>query len=210
MGAKLDLYRDHKEEYAAKRIATLVKVAAAKYLTIEGEGKPGSKKFQDCVGALYAMAYTIKMARKFAGQDYKVCQLEGLWWSTSGSDVFAVGIDELGWKLIIRVPDFVDTKDLAEAARTLEKRAKKVPFRQVKLETIKEGECVQQLHIGPYKTEPATLEQMRAFARAKAKDFGGLHHEIYLSDPRRVAPEKLKTILRYPVKKMAKAAGASQ
>lgn len=204
----MDLYREHKEEYAAKRTPAIVKVAAAKYLTIEGEGRPGNKRFQDAVGALYAMAYTIKMARKFAGQDYKVCQLEGLWWSTSGSDVFAVGTDKLGWKLIIRVPDFINAKDLRDAVETLEKRAKKVPFGQVKLEMIKEGECVQQLHVGPYKTEPATLDAMRKFAQSKGEDFGGLHHEIYLSDPRRVTAEKLKTILRYPVKKMAKVAGA--
>ncbi len=208
MAAKLDLYHEHKYEYAAKRTPASVKVGAAKYLTVEGEGKPGGRNFQDCVGALYAMAYTIKMARNFAGQDYKVCQLEGLWWSLSGSDVFATGPDKLGWKLLIRVPDFIHDRDLLDAAVALEKRAKKVPFRAVKLETIKEGDWVQQLHVGPYKTEPATLEQMRTFARAKGQDFGGLHHEIYLSDPRRVAPEKLKTILRYPVKKMAKAARA--
>jgi len=197
---KLDLYKEHKAEYVAAKKPVLITVKPARYLTFAGAGKPGGPAFQAAVGALYAMAFTIKMTKKFAGQDYKVCHLEGLYW-TPGGDVFSEEAAEtLEWKLLIRVPDFINSRDLKAALGEIEARGKAPEAAQVKLETIREGRCVQLLHVGPYSDEPRTIAQMKAFAEAQGLALKGPHHEIYLSDPRRVSPERLKTILRCPVK----------
>jgi len=193
---KLDLYKLHKAEYVTPKEPVLIHVGAAKYLTADGVGAPGGEKFQEAVGALYSMAFTMKMAKKFAGQDYKVCHLEGLWWGFEQMEAQ----DQWRWKLLMRVPDFICDRMLkATAARLKEKGRPDSPV-EVRLETLKEGRCVQVLHTGPYSNEPATIARMKTLAESKGLSFAGAHHEIYLSDPRRVAPEKLRTILRMPVK----------
>jgi hypothetical protein len=149
------------------------------------------------------MAFTIKMTRKFAGKgDYKVCHLEGLWWAAGkGRDFMAAGKDQWRWRLLIRVPTFIREADLTRARAALAEKGKPPEFKKVKLEKITEGLCVQALHVGPYADEPATVAAMAELAAAEGLNFHGRHHEIYLSDPRRVPPERLKTILRHPVKK---------
>jgi hypothetical protein len=192
MPEKIDLYRQHAKEYVAKKTPMIVRVEEAKYLTIDGAGDPGGKEFQDCIGALYAIAFTIKMAKKFAGKDYHVCKLEGLWWHADQKDTW-------NWKLMIRTPDFIKQTDLATAIDVSLARGKHSLVEQVKLETIKEGTCIQALHVGPYANEAETIRVMEEIAAEQGFKFEGPHHEIYLSDPRRVAPEKLKTIIRHPV-----------
>jgi hypothetical protein len=192
MSQKLDLYEQHADEYVARKTPLLVDTRAARYLTIEGEGEPGGKEFQDCVGALYAIAFTIKMAKKFSGHDYHVCKLEGLW-----SEPDASG--QCRWKLMIRTPDFIKDKDVLNAIDVCCQRGKKNLVTGIELETIKEGKCVQALHVGPYSTETDTIRDMEEFAANEGYRLAGMHHEIYLSDPRRVPPERLKTILRHPV-----------
>ena len=196
---KLDLYKIHKAEYEAPKKPALVKVGPAKYLTFAGRDKPGGPVFQAAIGALYAMAFTIKMAKKFAGQDYKVSHLEGLYWTASGKDLLEEPGQEMEWKLLIRVPDFITARDLKGALAQLQARGKAPEAAQVKLETIREGRCVQMLHVGPYCDEPLTIAQMKGLAEQEGLALEGPHHEIYLSDPGRVAAEKLRTILRYPV-----------
>ena len=197
---KIDLYKLHKDEYAAPRKPVIVTIKKANYLAIEGSGAPGSDLFQKCIGALYSAAFTIKMTRKFAGlQDYAVCKLEGLWWADSKTPFLDLPKDQWRWKLMIRTPDFIATKDLKAALEALRKRGKGVGVDRVRLEAISEGSCVQMLHFGPYDDEPETIELMRAHAAANKKKFCGLHHEIYLSDPRRVPANRLKTILRQPI-----------
>ncbi|HTS67717.1 MAG TPA: GyrI-like domain-containing protein [Terriglobia bacterium] len=198
---KLDLYKVHKAEYVAPRKPVLVKTRPAQYLTIRGQGKPAETEFHNAIGVLYGMAFTIKMARKFAGKDYKVCHLEGLYWSGEDENVGCFDPNQQGWNwlLIIRVPDFIKEKDLKQAVSQLRARGKAGDFEKVKLQKINEGECVQILHVGPYSQENKTIDQMLAFAREKGLSCHGKHHEIYLSDPRRVAPERLRTILRFPV-----------
>jgi hypothetical protein len=140
------------------------------------------------------------MAKKFAGQDYKVSNLEGLWWGENESENFALQPpDTWNWKVIIRVPDFISAKDLKDAIAALREKGKPPESADVKLETLAEGQCVQMLHVGPYSTERETISQMLALAEEKGLSCHGLHHEIYLSDPRRVPPERLRTILRLPV-----------
>jgi len=196
---KLDLYKEHKAEYVAPKKPVLVKTKPAKYLTITGKGKPGGELFQKHIGALYGAAFTIKMTRKFAGQDYKVCHLEGLWWGDKeGLDFASIPPDQYNWKLIIRVPDFIQKKDLDSALRALKEKGKGPEVAEVKLEKIKEGLCVQMLHVGPYADEVKTIAQMMSLAQEKGLACQVPHHEIYLSDPRRVPPARLRTILRLP------------
>jgi len=197
---KLDLYKVHHAEYVTPKKPVLIQTEPAKYLTISGQGAPDGKAFQEGVGALYNVAFTLKMAKKFAGQDYKVCHLEGLWWGDKeGQDFAAQPRDAWNWKIIIRVPDFIFAKDLKEAIATLKEKGKPPAVAIVKLETLDEGQCVQVLHVGSYSKEGETISQMIALAGQNGLSFRGRHHEIYLSDPRRVPPERLRTILRLPV-----------
>lgn len=189
---KLDLYAEHRDEYVAPREPTLVDVGPARYLAISGRGKPGGPEFAEAVGALYNVSFTTKMASKAAGSDYAVSKLEGLWWKDGGST-------EWSWQLLIRVPEFITKKHLAQAVEKLLERGKEDAVTRVTLETLDEGKCVQMLHVGPYSAERPTIAKMRAFAEKNGLGFKGRHHEIYLSDPRRVDAGKLRTILRQPV-----------
>jgi hypothetical protein len=198
---KLDLYKLHKAEYAATHKPALVDVKPASYLAISGQGAPGGDLFTASIGALYGMAFTIKMTRKFAGQqDYAVCKLEGLWWSESAANFAKLPKDQWLWKLLIRTPDFIKDDDLRQAVDVLLKRGKGEDVKRVRLESLAEGRCVQMLHVGPYEKECETVALMKTFAEMQQLGFAGKHHEIYLSDPRRVPPERLKTIVRQPVR----------
>ena len=198
---KLDLYKLRAAEYVAPKKPMLVKVGRAQYLTITGKGEPGGATFQAHVGALYGVAYTLKFAQKFAGRDYKVCNLEGLWWGSKPvGDFSKEAMSAWNWKLLIRVPDFINKKDVAAAVKQLREKGKGLEAEEVKLESITEGLCVQMLHVGPYEKESETIGEMREFAAAQGLAFHGLHHEIYLSDPRRVPATRLRTILRMPVR----------
>jgi hypothetical protein len=200
--AKLDLYKLHKAEYVTPKKPALVRTKPAKYLTVEGQGAPGGQRFTACIGALYGMAFTIKMTRKFAGkQDYAVCKLEGLWFFDA--DPATIPKEKWKWKLMIRTPDFVSHQDMSAAVDTLLKRGKAREVQEVRLESIDEGTCVQMLHVGPYEKESETVALMQGFAQANGLKLTGPHHEIYLSDPRRVPPERLKTILRQPALEQA-------
>ena len=196
---KIDLFREHRDEYVMAKVPTEVRVGPARYLTVSGTGSPQSPEFQRKLGALYGCAYTIKFTLKKARRhDFKVGVLEGLWWFGKNG-TFAAGKpnDEWRWKLLIRVPDFVTARDLDAALQTL--KEKRGTTERVELETIREGRSIQMLHIGAYADEPRTVAAMDEFAHAKRLTYRGAHHEIYLSDPRRVPPERLRTILRHPV-----------
>jgi len=189
---KLDLYATHKAEYIAPKQPEFVTVGPAQYLAIEGTGAPGEALFQESVGALYAAAYTIKFASKFAGNDYKVCTLEALYWGDIPKDWH--------WKLIIRIPEFIGKKELKAAQQKLAGKGNPL-IDQVTIEKLKEGRCIQLLHVGPYDRVHEAFARMKAHVEANGLGFRGAHHEIYLNDPRRVKPEKLKTIVRMPVAK---------
>ncbi len=197
--SKLDLYREHKAEYVTPETPEVVAVGPAQYLAIEGKGAPGSEAFQNAIGAMYNVAYTMKMKLK-AKHDYAVCKLEGQWWSDR-ENFAEVPQEDWQWRLLIRTPDFVTNKDVAKTIETLIAKGKPAEVANVKLMQINEGSCLQALHIGPYSSEPVTIEAMLKRAAEEGYSLAGLHHEIYLSDPRRVAPEKLRTILRLPVTK---------
>jgi hypothetical protein len=195
---KIDLYKLHKAEYAARQKPALIRCKPAQYLAIAGQSAPGGERFTACIGALYGMAFTIKMTRKFDGkQDYAVCKLEGQWFFDG--DPAGIPKDQWRWKLMIRTPDFITEKDRQQAIATLLQRGKAPEVQEVQLEQIKEGQCVQMLHVGPYERECDTIAVMQKFAETHGLHFAGPHHEIYLSDPRRVPAERLRTILREPL-----------
>ncbi len=197
---KLDLYRKHRGEYVTPRTPVLVTIDPAKYLAIAGQGAPSQPGFQRAIGALYTMAFTIKMARKFAGRDYVVTKLEGLWWGERrGRLLIEEPRSRWRWKLMIRVPPFISETDRRSALALLRSRGKNPLLGQVKLETLREGRCVQILHLGPYDAEHESIGRMMALAREQGRRLRGRHHEIYLSDPRRIPASRLKTILRHPV-----------
>lgn len=202
---KIDLFKLHKDQYIAPKQPQFVEIHEAKYLAISGRGEPGGEEFTAKVGALYGVAYTTKMTRKFAGeQDYTICKLEYQWWlDDERRDFSATDPKQWNWKLLIRTPDFVRDNELDIAIETLLKKGKEPQVRQVKFESFAENLCVQMLHVGPYENESETILLMEAFAGQQDMEFHGRHHEIYLSDPRRVPPERLKTILRHPVRKKA-------
>ena len=198
MSAKLDLYKKHSAEYVTPKKPVLLDVGAAQYLAIEGKGEPGGSVFTESVGALYNVAFTIKMTKKFAGEDYAVSKLEGLWWEDEPGTALK-DPRKWNWKLMIRTPDFIRKSDLSAATKALLAKGKPARVADVQLEKIKEGKCVQVLHVGPYTEEAKTIALMHDIAAEAGYTPSGKHHEIYLSDPRRVVPERLRTILRQPV-----------
>ena len=197
---KVDLYKKHHTEYVTPKEPVFVTIKPAKYLTIMGVGSPQGKKFEAAVGALYTVAFTLKMAQKFAGHDYKVCHLEGQWWTESDADWQKAKKEDWHWRLLIRVPDFITETAVFRAANTAIAKGKGGDLvNQITLERLEEGRCVQVLHVGPYSEEKATLDKMERLMASKGMQFRGPHHEIYLSDPRRVPEARLRTILRHPV-----------
>ncbi len=195
--SKVDLFKEHKSEYAQKKTPTFVEVGKAQYLAIDGEGAPGGEAFQAAIGAMYAMAYTIKMTSKKNGRDYVVCKLEGIWGADGDFDSSAP--ESCRWTLMIRTPEFIRSEELKGAAEKIAAKNDCPEAAHVELRSLREGKCVQILHVGPYEEEGPSINAMRAFCEREGVAFAGAHHEIYLSDPRRVEPAKLKTILRYPV-----------
>jgi hypothetical protein len=198
---KLDLYAKFAAEYAAKKTPALVEISPAQYLAVSGRGEPGSELFQSKIGALYNVAFTVKMARKFAGRDYAVSKLEGLWWGSGNGSFLNEPSKSWNWTLLIRTPDFITRDEVKSAIDKLLRKGKPADVRDVRLDPLEEGRCVQMLHVGPYDLEEQTLAKMHAFADAQGVVVHGRHHEVYLSDPLRVDPAKLRTILRLPVRR---------
>jgi len=197
---KLDLYARHKDEYVATDGPVLVDVKPARFLAIQGRGEPGAEAFQSAVNALYTVAFAVKMARKNAGRDYTVSKLEGLWWGKGkASNFLHEPKSGWNWQLLIRVPDWIQSREVTQAAETLLKKGKPREVLNVELTVLSEGRSVQMLHVGSYEEEAGAIRRLADFAAANRLSFHGRHHEIYLSDPRRIPTNKLRTILRYPV-----------
>lgn len=197
---KIDLFALNKAEYTATRKPSLVEVDSAWFLAVDGSGHPSELRFQEALQALYTVAYTLKMESKKAGRDYAISKLEGLWHLDPGySDFQTAPRSAWNWTLMLRTPDFVGTNDLERAKEALLAKGKPSGVRWVGLMGTEEGLCAQMLHVGPYDRESATLAALQAFIEEKGLTVIGRHHEIYLSDPRRTAPEKLRTVVRLPV-----------
>lgn len=196
---KLDLTKKYKDYYSAKTKVEKVNFGKIPYLTILGKGEPAGNEFSEKAGAIYPVAYGVKKICKETIQDFGVPKLEGLWWVNDKRPALEVPRSEWYWKLLIRMPDFV-TEQMAGKAIDEVVRKKTGTASEVKFEIIDEGDLVSILHVGSYKTEPESIRQMDDFITAHKLTKSGLHHEIYLSDPNKTEPDKLKTILRQPVK----------
>jgi hypothetical protein len=200
MATKLDLTKEYKTYYTAKTNPEVVEFGEIPFLTIEGKGEPAGDVFTKAVEALYPLAYGVKNICKKQGKDFAIPKLEGLWWVESDKPALEVPREEWRWKLLIRVPDFVNSGIVEKAKEEVFKKKGIELIKKIKFERVKEGKCVQILHIGPYSAEPETLGKMRKLMEQENLFENGFHHEIYLSDPRKVTSEKMKTILRQPVK----------
>ena len=200
MTTKLDFAKEYKQYYTAKNNPVVVEFDKIPYLSIEGKGKPAGETFTKAVEALYPLAYGVKNICKKQGQDFGVPKLEGLWWVKSNQPALEVPRSEWYWKLLIRMPDFATSEIVKNAKEKVFKKKGLDLIKEIKFETIDEGKCVQIMHIGPYATEPETIQKMKDFMKENNFNENGLHHEIYLSDPRKTVPEKMKTILRQPIK----------
>jgi hypothetical protein len=198
--SKLDLVKEYKSYYKAGKKPEIVEFHAANYLSIEGKGEPAGEAFVSKVEALYPLAYGIKKVCKEQSHDFGVPKLEGLWWVESDVPALDVPRNEWCWKLLIRMPDFVTEEIMASVQPEVAKKKKNALIQEISFEEIAEGKCVQMMHVGPYATEPETINSLMEFIAENGLSISGLHHEIYLSDPRKTEPAKMKTLIRYPVK----------
>jgi len=204
--AKIDFKKELKELYQpSKESVSIVQVPKMNFVMIEGRGNPNnSKEFQDAVEVLYNLSFTIKMMPKKGETlkgyfEYVVPPLEGLWW-TDGKEFDFKNKDKLKWKIMIMQLDFVTQKVFESAVKIIKEKKDLFALLKVKFESLNEGKCVQILHLGSYSEEPKNIEKMKSFMEGHNLVKNGLHHEIYLSDPRKTASNKLRTILRQPVR----------
>ena len=205
-----DFKKEYREFYMPGNQPEIVTVPRANYIAVRGSGDPNQEggDYQRAVGVLYAVAYTIKMSYKGSRRiegffEYVVPPLEGFWWQEGTPGVDYSDKSRFNWISVIRLPDFVKREDFDWAVKEASKK-KKLDCSTAEFLTVDEGLCVQIMHLGSYDDEPATVAALDAFLEENEyeNDFSGdrLHHEIYLSDPRRSAPEKWRTVIRHPVK----------
>jgi hypothetical protein len=197
----IDFKKEYRECYTAKAMPSIVEVPPLQYLMADGSGNPNtSPRFPECISGLYPVAYTLRFAIKAEEEvAYSVMPLQGLWWLPDGDFDFSVK-DRWIWTLMIMQPDYV-TPDRFEAAREAAQKKDSLPiFDDLRLEVYDEGLAAQIMHIGPYADEAPNIEKLHAFIHDNGYSLRGKHHEIYIGDPNRSAPEKLKTIIRQPIK----------
>lgn len=207
-----DFKKEYKEFYLPKNKPQIVTVPPVNYIAVRGMGDPNEEggAYKSAIAVLYAVAYTIKMSKmgdhRIDGYyDFVVPPLEGFWWQEGVHGVDYTNKAAFHWISVIRLPEFVTREDFDWAVEEAT-RKKKLDCSMAEFLTMEEGLCVQILHIGPYDDEPATVAVMDAYLGANGyeNDFSDtrMHHEIYLSDARKVVPEKWKTVIRHPVKKV--------
>ncbi|MDP7345962.1 MAG: GyrI-like domain-containing protein [Anaerolineales bacterium] len=200
--AKIDFKKEWRHLYrpSAKDVSE-VEVPALNYLMIDGHGDPNTApEYQLAIEALYSLAYKAKfIAKKRSGLDYVVPPLEGLWWAADMAAFSTQDKSAWQWTMMIMQPDGVNAEVIAQATAEVEQKKNLPTISQIRLESLDEGHALQIMHIGPYAEEAETIARMHAFAADNGYALVGKHHEIYLSDPRKVAPQKLRTVLRQPV-----------
>ena len=209
MAGVFDFKKEYRDLYSPKTTPSLIDVPEMVFIMVDGKGNPNtSEEYQSAVEILYGLSYAIKMSKKNGVQpagyfDYVVPPLEGLWWLSDGSEVWYKDKDRYSWTSMIRQPEFVDVTVFETARTELAKKKPALDFSRVRLETYAEGLCVQMMHIGSYDDEPKTIAAITQYTTDSGyiSDISDKrrHHELYLSDPRKVAPEKIRTIIRHPV-----------
>ncbi len=206
-----DFKKEYKEFYMPSDKPSMVEVPPFNYIAVRGRGNPNDEdgEYKKAINLLYGIAYTIKMSHKSGHRidgyfEYVVPPLEGFWWQDGIDGIDYRHKEDFNWISVIRLPDFVTEEDFNWAVKEAT-RKKKMDFSKVEYLHYEEGLCVQCMHIGSYDDEPATVKLMDDFMRQKGYVLdiseSRLHHEIYLSDPRKADPTKLKTVIRHPVRK---------
>lgn len=205
MVTKLDFKNKYKKLYKPDaNEVVVIEVPVFQFLMIDGIGSPGdSKEYLDALTVLYPVAFKTKFLSKAKGKDYVVPPLEGLWWADDMRDFRAGHRDKWKWTMMIMQPDWITQKMIDEAIKTTMEKKPQIPtvISNLQLQKYKEGICAQFLHIGSFADEGPTIDKIHEFIEKQGGTFDGLkqkHHEIYLSDPRKTAPEKLRTIIRQP------------
>ncbi len=207
-----DFKKEYKEFYLPPKKPTIVTVPKINYMAVRGKGNPNDEngEYKNSIGLLYGIAFTIKMSYKSTHKidgyfEYVVPPLEGFWWQDGSDLIDYANKDGFNFISLIRLPDFVAKADFDWAVQEAMKK-KKADFSKVEYLTYDEGICVQCMHVGSYDDEPKTVALMHEYIEANGYDLdineNRYHHEIYLSDPRKCAVEKLKTVLRHPIKKL--------
>lgn len=207
-----DFKKEYKEFYKPKNKPEIITVSRANYIAVRGMGDPNEEggAYQQAISVLYAVAYTLKMSYRMDYQiegfyEYVVPPLEGFWWQDNVDGINYSNKTGFRWISVIRLPDFITKKDFDWAVETAAQK-KKVNCSCAEFMSIDEGLCVQIMHHGPFDNEPATIAEMDDYLKENGyeNDFseGRLHHEIYLSDARKVAPEKWRTVIRHPIRKV--------
>ncbi len=205
-----DFKKEYKELYAPKKGPGIIEVPPVTYVAVHGSGDPNEEggAYQQAIAVLYAISYTIKMSKKGSRQiegytDFVVPPLEGFWWQDAAEGIDYAHKEAFNWIAVIRLPDFV-TREVFGWAVEEATAKKKIDCSIAEYLRVREGLCVQCLHVGSYDDEPATVEAMDAYAREQGYEIDlseeRRHHEVYLSDARKVAADKLKTIVRHPIK----------
>ena len=206
-----DFKKEYKEFYMPKNKPEIVNVPTANYIAVRGKGNPNTPdgEYQQAISVLYAVAYTLKMSYKTDYKiegffEYVVPPLEGFWWQENVSGIDYGNKDSFNWISVIRLPDFITKTDFEWAVENASKK-KKLDCSKAEFITIDEGLCVQIMHIGPFDNEPETVAIMDTFLEENGYENDinekRLHHEIYMSDARKAAPEKWKTVIRHPIKR---------
>jgi hypothetical protein len=199
---KIDLKKQFKALYnPPSKEVTLIDVPEMNFIMLDGQGAPESPQYSRSIEALYAVAYTIKFARKKAdGTDFTVMALEGLWWADDYKvfDPVTGDRNKWQWRAMIMQPDFITRADFQSAQKAAARKKGNPLIAQVRFESFKEGKSVQIMHIGPYAAEGPNIQRMHRKIKEIGGKLYGKHHEIYLSDPRRVDPARMKTVLRQP------------
>ncbi len=205
---KFDFKKAFKHLFSASaKKPSIVEVPECQYIMIDGAGHPqGNSAFEKAMQTVYSIMYTLKMGWKFEKYerpygyvDFTVPPPEALWWMADGSQMDLLRKSEWRWTLLMMLPDFFTKKMLDDGAEAVREKKGADAIAPYRFERWEEGTCVQMMHVGPYAAEEVTLEKMDSLTTAEGFKMEGKHHEIYLSDPGRTAPEKLKTILRQPV-----------
>lgn len=207
---KLDYKKEYKDLYLPKRKPELIDVPNINFIMVDGKGAPGGEVYQNAIAVLYGISFTIKMSKLGKNPikgyfDYVTPPLEGLWWWDDKYGGSMPAREEWLWTSMIRLPEFV-TKDVFEwALKECQMKKPELDYSSVRFESFTEGLCVQMMHIGPFSEEPKTVALIEQYIEENnlINLVGGVykHHEIYLNDPRKVNPDKMKTVLRYPVKR---------
>ncbi|MGF7119469.1 GyrI-like domain-containing protein [Methanobacterium oryzae] len=205
---KIDLKKENKEMYnPSKKEVGIVNVPKMNFLKIDGQGDPNtSKEYQEAMEALFPVSYKTKfISKKEKSQDYVVMPLEGLWWVDNMEDFSTLDKSSWKWTAMIRQPDFITKSIIKQAIEEVQEKKGPSALSKIRFESLHEGLSAQIMHIGPYSEEGPTVEKLHNFIHENEYEFDGSkpgekHHEIYLSDMRRTKPERLKTIIRQPMK----------